>query len=135
MKKILALIFVGMFSINLMAGPHGGHHGPPPPRQNNGIRLAADIIGLAGMALDVVRPPVVYGGGYCPAAVVPAPPAYAVPQVIPPRPPVYPYPAPNIVVAPVTNVYPYPAPPGAVVVSPTVQPVYPAVAPAPVYYR
>ena len=122
MKKIFSVIIVGCIAVILNAGPH--HHGPPPSRPNNGIRLASDIIGLVGMGLDVLRPPV-----YCAPAVVPVPPAYAVPQVIPPR-PIYPYPAPNIVVAPVTNVYPA----GAAVAPAPVYYTPPAVAPAPVVY-
>lgn len=129
MKKIFSVIIVGCIAVMLNAGPH--HHGPPP-RPNNGIRLATDIIGLVGLGLDVLRPPVYCTPGYCAPAVVPAPPAYAVPQVIPPR-PIYPYATPNIVVAPVTNVYPAPAVAPPVVYTPPVAPAPAVVYPQPGY--
>ena len=101
MKKIFSIIVVVCMGMMLYAGPphhhHHGHHVPPPPsyRVNNGVRLAADIVGLVGAGLSVLRPPVVYTPGYgyynynvapviAPPCAEPAPPAYAVPQVIPP---------------------------------------------------
>lgn len=100
MKKIFSIIVIVCMGMMLYAGPHHHHHGhhgspPPPCRVNSGVRLAADIVGLVGAGLSVLRPPVVYTPGYgyynynvapviAPPCVAPAPPAYAVPQVIPP---------------------------------------------------
>ena len=120
MKKIVVFFVVMVMACTVMAGP-------PCRGGNSGVRLAADIIGLVGMGLDVLRPPVVVAPA---AAPVYGPPAYAVPQVIPPAPV---YTAPPIVVAPVTNVYPYPAAP-APVVYPTTPVAYPAAPVAPVTY-
>ena len=134
MKKIIVFFSVMVMACTVMAGPRCYRRG------NSGVNLAADIIGLVGMGLDVLRPPVVVAPA---AAPVYGPPAYAVPQVIPPTPV---YTAPPIVVAPVTNVYPYPAAPAPMVypsvpvapvapVAPVVYPTAPAVYPTPGYYR
>ena len=103
-KLSIALSGALLAACSVFAGPP--HH-PHGYRGSSGVRLAADIIGLVGLGLDILRPPVV---PVVPAVVAPAPqpvygpPAYAVPRVIPAA-PVYPV-APQIVVAPVTNVYP-----------------------------
>lgn len=77
-KFTLALVVVGGCTLPVMAG-HGHHH-----KENDGVRLAAEIIGLVGAVLNpqptvVVAPPVV-----APAPVVVAPPP---PPIVVPAPP------------------------------------------------
>ena len=56
-KAILACAVV-LTGVSVFAGPHdGGHHGCPP---SSGVRLAADIVGLVGESLNILRGPVVY---------------------------------------------------------------------------
>ena len=69
MKKILIVALVMSIFIPVYARPHGGDRygyrpGPPPPPRryyhcgpNNGVRLAADIVGLVGASLWVLNPP------------------------------------------------------------------------------
>jgi len=82
-KFTLALVVVGGCTLPVMAG-HGHHH-----KENDGVRLAAEIIGLVGAVLNpqpvVVTPaPVVVAPPPPPPVVVPAPP----PPVVVPAPPV-----------------------------------------------
>lgn len=108
MKKILIIFVLSAMLVPLYGGPHGGrgYCGPPPRHYchgpNNGVRLAADIVGLVGAGLNilaprtvVVQPTPVYG--YSPAYVAPAP------TVVYPRPcvPVYMRPIPQPIVSPV----------------------------------
>ena len=73
LKKItLALIVVGGCTLPVMAG-HGHHH-----KENDGVRLAAEIIGLVGAVLNP-QPAVVV----TPAPVVVAPPPPPPPIVVP----------------------------------------------------
>ena len=48
--QIIAIATLG--ACTLFAGPHHGHHGG-----NDGVRLAADIIHLIGVAVNIVNPP------------------------------------------------------------------------------
>lgn len=69
MKKILIVALVMSIFIPIYARPHrGDRYGcrpwpPPPPGRyyhcgpNNGVRLAADIVGLVGASLWVLNPP------------------------------------------------------------------------------
>ncbi len=75
MKKFFVILLTVLVSIAVLAGPppHHHHHGGPgwgrgygpPPRywgygygyRNDGVRLAADIVGLVGAGLYVLNPP------------------------------------------------------------------------------
>lgn len=70
-KFTLALVVVGGCTLPVMAG-HGHHH-----KENDGVRLAAEIIGLVGAVLNP-HPAVV-----APAPVVVAPPPPPPPIVVP----------------------------------------------------
>lgn len=70
-KFTLALVVVGGCTLPVMAG-HGHHH-----KENDGVRLAAEIIGLVGAVLNPQ-----------PVVVTPAPVVVAPPPVVVPAPPV-----------------------------------------------
>ena len=71
-KFTLAVVVVGGCTLPVMAG-HGHHH-----KENDGVRLAAEIIGLVGAVLNP-HPAVVVA----PAPVVVAPPPPPPPIVVP----------------------------------------------------
>lgn len=71
-KFTLALVVVGGCTLPVMAG-HGHHH-----KENDGVRLAAEIIGLVGAVLNPLPAVVV-----APAPVVVAPPPPPPPIVVP----------------------------------------------------
>lgn len=116
-KLLIFLATMSLFAGQAFAGPppHGGHHHHHHGYSgSSGVRLAADIVGLVGVSLDILRGPTV---------------VYTAPAVQPVVQPVYTTP----VVQPVytTPVYTVPA------VRPVyyTTPVYTVPAPRPVYYR
>lgn len=105
MKKLFVIIMTAMVGITLMAGPrdhnrHGRHH-DHHHHHNNGVRLAADIVGLVGAGLNILRPAntVVVQQ---PAVVAPVAPTvvYPAPPPVYQR-PVYVQPIPRPIVSPV----------------------------------
>ena len=70
-------------------GHHGGRHSVPRREHydgHDGVRLAADIVGLVGVALDIIAPPPVVVAPPPPVVVAPPPPPPVV--VMPPARPV-----------------------------------------------
>lgn len=41
----------------VLIGHHHRHHHDAPPPRYNGVRLAADIVGLVGTSLNILNPP------------------------------------------------------------------------------
>ena len=100
-KTILGVLLVTAIATPAFAGPHHKHD----KRHNEGVHLAAEIIGLVGQALRITTPP------------PPPPQTVIVTQPAPPPPPVQtvvvtqPAPRPVIVTPPPRPVVRRPAPP------------------------
>ena len=100
-KTILGVLLVTAIATPAFAGPHHKHD----KRHNEGVHLAAEIIGLVGQALRITTPP------------PPPPQTVIVTQPAPPSPPVQtvvvtqPAPRPVIVTPPPRPVVRRPAPP------------------------
>ena len=118
MKKILVLLFVGICSVTLIAGPHGrhgGHHHGGYRGYDRGLWTARQVVGIVA---DGVR--IANGLGYgCPAYY--APPAYYQPTPVYVQPQVqYVYPQQQVVYQQPQTVVVQPQPQTVVVQQPTV---------------